>query len=124
MTDQQAFPTSDGLDELITQLLDCGAALSQVISHMQAFEAPGLSSPNAPPILEVADSLIRDACAEIPKHHTYAELRGSAEIINQVTAAICENIFFVPPSEIRPPGASGSPGSRRRQQGRSRRRKR
>jgi hypothetical protein len=125
MTDQDGSPTVDALDTLVAQLLDCGAALSQIIGHMQAFEASGLSSPDTPPILEIAHSLIRDVNAELPEHYSDAELRGSAEIIKQVTTAICEDIFFVPPSEIRRAlHASGAPDSHRRQARRSGRRRR
>ncbi|HUA47446.1 MAG TPA: hypothetical protein VMA77_19580 [Solirubrobacteraceae bacterium] len=123
MTDQDASPTADPLDALLDQLLACGAALSQIIGRMQEFEASGLSSPNAPPILEVAHSLIRDVNAAIPERHTDEEIRVSAAIVEQVTTAICENIFFLPPSEIRrTAGGSGSGGARRRQRRSGRRR--
>ncbi len=125
MTDQPAFPTADALDALVAQLLGCGGAINQIIGRMQEFQASGLSSPDAPPILEVAHSLIRDVNAELPERHTDRELQVSAEIIAEVTTAICENIFFVPPSEIRrSSGGLGSAGSRRRQRRRSARRKR
>lgn len=124
MTDQRSFPTADALDALVAQLLDCGGALSQMIAGMQEFEASGQSSPDAPPILEVAHSLICDVNAELAERHTERELRVSAEIIEEVTTAICENIFFVPPSEVRRwSGGSGSAGSRRRQRRRPGRRK-
>lgn len=125
MTDQDASPNADALDALIVQLLACGGALSQIIGHMQEFEASGLASPGSPPILEVAHSLIRDVNAELPERHTDQELQVSAEIVEQVTTAICENIFVLPPSEIRRSLAgSGSAGSRRRPQRRSGRRRR
>jgi hypothetical protein len=125
MTDQDAFPTPDALDVLVAQLLDCGGALSQMIGRMQEFEASGLSSPDAPPILEVTHSLIRDVIAELAGRHTDQELRASAQIVEEVTTAICENIFSVPVSEIRRSlGGSGSAGSRKRQRGRSGRRRR
>lgn len=116
MTDQTTSPTAHALDALVAQLLDCGGALSQIIGRMRQFEASGLSAPDAPPILEVAHSLIRDVNAELPERHTDRELRVSAEIIEEVTTAICENIFFLPPSEVRR-GLSGlgSPESRRRE---------
>ena len=125
MTDQAAFPTADALDALVARLLDCGAALSQIVGRMQEFEVSGLSSPDAPPILEVAHSLIRDVNAELPKRHTDRELRVSAEIIEEVTTAICENIYFVPPSQIRRSlNGSGSAGPHRRQPPRRSKRRR
>jgi hypothetical protein len=125
MTDQRAFPTADALDAVVAQLLNCRGALNQIIGRMQEFEASGVSSPDAPPILEIAHSLIRDVNAGLPERHTDRELQVSVEIIAEVTTAISENILFVPPSEIRrSPGGLGSAGSRRRRRRRSARRKR
>ena len=125
MTDQDVCPTGDALDALIAQLLACGGALSQIIGHMREFEASGLSSPDAPPILDVAHSLIRGVVGDLPERHSEEEIRVSAEIVERVTTAICEEIFFVPPAEIRRVrGGSGSANSakrRRRQSGRRRR---
>lgn len=100
MTDQETRPPADGLDALISALLDCGGVLSQIICRMYEFERSGLSSPDAPPILEMAHSLIRDVNAELCGRYSDDTLRVSAEIVDQVVAAICENIYFVPPSEI------------------------
>lgn len=125
MTDQDACPTDDALDSLIAQLLACGGALSQIIGHMRQFEGSGLSSPDAPPILELAHSLIRQVVGELPERHSEDDIRVSAEIVDEVTTAICEEIFFVPPSEIRRArGGAGSANSskqRRRRSGRRRR---
>jgi len=115
MTDQRSSPAADALDGLVAQLLDCGGALSQIIASMQEFEASGLSSPDAPPILEVAHALIRDVNAELPKRYTEQELRVSAEIIQELTTAICENIFIVPLAEIRRNSGARSSPRRRRQ---------
>jgi hypothetical protein len=125
MTDQDASPSVDALDALVAQLLACGGPLSQMIGHMAKFEASGLPSPDAPPILEIAHKLIRDVNAELPQRHTERELRAAAEIVEEVTTAICENIFLVPHSEIRrSAGASRRAGARRRQRRRSGRRRR
>jgi hypothetical protein len=125
MTAHNARPTPDALDALVAQLLDCGAVLSQMIGSMQEFEASGLSLPDAPPILEIAHSLIRDVVADLPEHHSEAELRLSAEIVEQVATAICENIFIVPTSEIRRTmNASGSTGPRRHRRRAARQRRR
>jgi hypothetical protein len=125
MTAHNARPTPDALDALVAQLLDCGGVLSQMIGSMQEFEASGLSLPDAPPILEIAHRLIRDVVADLPKDHSEAELRLSAEIVEQVATAICENIFIVPTSEIRRTlNAPGSAGPRRRRRGAARQRRR
>jgi hypothetical protein len=124
MNDQVASPTHDALDALVDQLLACGGALSQIIGRMQEFETSGLSSPDAPPILEVAHKLIRDVNAALSERHTEQEIKVSAAIVEEVTTAICENIFFIPPSEVRRmSGGSTRAGASRRER-RSRRGKR
>lgn len=115
--------TPDALDALVAQLLECGGALSQIVGHMREFEASGLSSPDAPAILEVAHTLIRDVNAGLPERHTDQEIRVSAAIVEEVTKAICENIFFMPPSEMRR-SSGGSRSTRARRRGRSRGRRR
>jgi len=125
MNDHDASPTADALDALVSQLLACGGPLSQMIGGMQEAEASGLSSPDAPPILEVAHSLIRDVNAGLPDRYTEQEIRVSAAIVEEVTTAICENIFFIPPSEMRRMSRSSPSAARRRnRQRRSGRRRR
>jgi hypothetical protein len=124
MNNHDASPTADALDALVAELLACGGPLSQMIGRMHEAEASGLSSPDAPTILEVAHSLIRDVNAGLPERWTEQEIRASAAIVNEVTTAICENIFFVPPSEMRrmsrrAPAAGGQ--KRQRRSGRRRR---
>jgi hypothetical protein len=121
MTDQQVAPTPDLLDVLVDQLLACGAPISQMMASMHEFEASGLSSPDAPPIFEVAHSLIRSAVGDLTDRYSDDELRISAEVVAQATIAICESIFVVPQSEIRlslgGPGSAGLHGRRRRRYG-------
>jgi hypothetical protein len=123
MTNQDPCPAHPAVDALVAQLLACGGALSQIISHMSEFEASGLSSPDAPPIIDVAHSLIRDVIRDLPERHSEDEIQASAEIVEQVTTAICENIFFVPPTEIRRSlnGASSRTSRNRRRSGRRKR---
>lgn len=127
MTDQEPAPTPDLLDVLVDQLLACGAPISQMMASMQECEASGLSSPDAPPIFEVAHSLIRSVIDDFTGRYSEDEIRISAEIVAQATIAICENIFVLPLSEIRrSAGGSNSRGSngRRRPRHRSGRRRR
>jgi hypothetical protein len=125
MSDQDVSPTADALDRLVGALLACGGPLSQMIGRMQEFERSGLSSPDAPSVLDVAHSLIRDVNAELPERHRDQDLRVAAEIVEEVTTAICENIFILPPSEIRrSAGESRVPGAQSRQRRRSGRRRR
>ena len=125
MDNQHARPTPDALDALIAQLLDCGGVLSQMIGHMQAFDSSGLSSPETRSVLEVAHSVIRSVLGDVSERHSEEEIRVSAELVEQVTAAMCDEIFIFPPAEIRRMrGESGSASPRRRRRQRASRRRR
>lgn len=125
MTDSEAAHTPDVLDVLVDQLLACGAPISQMMASMQEFEASGSSAPDAPPIFEVAHSLIRSVVDDFTERYSEGEIQVASEIVAQATIAICEDIFLVPPSEIRRSGRrSVAAGSRRRGQQRSGRRRR
>ena len=120
MTDQEPSPTPDLLDVLVDQLLACGAPISQMMARMQEAEASGLSSPDAPPPFEIAHSLIRSVVDDLTERYSDDEIRVCSEIVAQATIAICENIFIIPPSEMRRlRGGSRVNGARRRQRRRS-----
>jgi hypothetical protein len=87
----------DALDELATQLLECGGVLSQIISHMVQFQAAGRSAPDAAPIPEVAHSLIRSVLRDVGKRHSKRDIKVAAAIVKQSTASICEEIYFFEP---------------------------
>ena len=76
MTD--THPTPNALDALVAELLDCGGALSQIVDHMHAFGSSGLASPDVPPILEVAHSVIRSVLGEVSERHSEEPLRRPA----------------------------------------------
>ena len=125
VTSQKTSPGADALDALIAELLDCGGALSQIITGMHEFEASGPSSPDLRPIPEVAHSLIRSVVEDLPKRHSDEAIRASADIVNEITAAICDEIFIVPPEETRRSlNGSASRASHRRRRPRSKRRRR
>jgi hypothetical protein len=85
------------LDELVAALLECGGALSQIISHMLEFQAAGRSVPDAAPIPEVAHTVIKDATRALTKRHSKRDIRVAAKIVEQATTEICDNVFFVGP---------------------------
>jgi hypothetical protein len=98
MTDHvDSSQPADGLDDLVTQLLECGGVLSQIISHMVRFQAAGRSAPDAAPIPEVAHSLIRSVLGGIGKRHSKRDIKVAAAIVKQATAAICDEIYYVGP---------------------------
>jgi hypothetical protein len=83
------------LDDLVTELLGCGAVLSQIISHMVRFEAEGLSTPDTAPIPAVAHGLIRGVLTQVRHSHSRRDLKVAAAIVRQTTEAISENLFVV-----------------------------
>jgi hypothetical protein len=85
------------LDDLVTELLECGAALSQIIDHMVQFQASGRSAPDAVPIPEIAHSLIRGVLTGVRKGYSKRDIKVAAKIVKDATSAICEDIFFVGP---------------------------
>lgn len=100
----------DGLADLVTQLLECGGVLSQIISHMVRSQASGLSAPDAAPIPETAHSLICSVLPEVKRTHSRRDLKVAARIINEVTEAISENIFLVPLDGMADLGVNGDAG--------------
>jgi hypothetical protein len=90
-------PPPDALDQLVTELLACGAVLSQIISHMLQFQAAGRGAPDAAPIPEVAHSVIRGVLGGVGKRHSKRDIKAAATIVKQATASIGEEIYFVGP---------------------------
>jgi hypothetical protein len=87
----------DPLDHLVTQLLEIGGVLSQMIGHMVRFQASGRSAPDVAPIPEVAHSLIRSVFDDIGKRHSKRDINVAAAIVREATAAISDDIFYVGP---------------------------
>ena len=108
MTDQEAAPTPDVLDVLVDQLLACGAPVSQMMATMQEAEASGLSSPDAPPIFEVAHSLIRSVVDDLTERYSDDEIRVASAIVAEAAVAICENVFL--PAAVRDPALASRVG--------------
>jgi len=97
----------DPLDELVTQLLDCGGVLSQMIAAMVGFEASGRSTPDTEPIPDVAHSVIRSVLGPIGNAHSKRDIRVAAKIVDEVTARICAEIYSVSPEFIDDHGDGG-----------------
>jgi hypothetical protein len=87
----------DCLEEFVTELLECGGVLSQIVSRMVQFQASGRSAPDAAPIPEVAHSLIRDVLDGVRKRHAKRDIRVAAAIVGEATEAIADNILFIGP---------------------------
>ena len=87
----------DPLDDLADELLERGAVLSQIISHMVQTEAAGRSAPDAAPIPDVARALVRDVISGLAKRHSGAEISAAAAIVGEASDRIADDIFFVSP---------------------------
>jgi hypothetical protein len=92
-----AARSPDPLDELVTQLLECGGVLSQIIGRMIEFQAAGRSAPDAAPKPEAAHSLIRDVLNGVGKRHCKRDIRMAAQIIAEATEPMCDNIIYAGP---------------------------
>ena len=111
MTEQAPPPQPhDALDELVSELLGCGAVLSQMIGHMIPCDAAGKAAPDAVPIPTVAHSLIRDVLIDVARRRPRRDVKVAAAIIRDATEAIAENIFLVPLEEMDGPGGGAPRG--------------
>lgn len=89
--------SADPLDELVSQLLECGGVFSQILAGMFEHRASGHSGAATAPIPEVAHTLIRSAVADLSRRHSGAELAIAAAIIEEVTEKTCSEILIVSP---------------------------
>jgi hypothetical protein len=99
----------DVLDELVSQLLDCGGVLSQMITGMVEWQAAGRSAPNAAPIPQVAHALIASVLTSVRRRHSRRDLKVAAAIVDEVTQAVCDEIFCVPLDDAEGSGINGEP---------------
>ncbi len=91
---------ADPLDEIVEELLQCGGVLSQMIAGMVEFESSGRSASDTAPIPEVAHDLIRSVSLHVPRRYSKRDLRTAAKIVKEITNAICEDIYVIPPEEF------------------------
>jgi hypothetical protein len=98
--DTETFKAQDPLDDLVHELLECGAVLSQMISGMVEFEASGRAVPDTAPIPEIAHDLIRSVSTDVRHGFSRRDIKVAARMVKQVTAAICSDIFYVPPEQL------------------------
>lgn len=97
MTDHISPRPADALDELVTQLLECGGVLSQIITAMVEFQSSGRSAPDAAPIPEVAHTVIRDVLGGVGKRHSKRDVKVAARIVREATEAMCSDLYVVGP---------------------------
>lgn len=99
----------DALDELVSELLGCGAVLSQMITHMITCDAAGKAAPDVAPIPTVAHPLIRGVLIDVARRRSRRDVKVATAIIRDATEAIAENIFLVPLEELDGPRGDQPP---------------
>lgn len=90
-------PSTDPLDGLVTELLECGAVLSQIVTRMVQFQAAGRSAPDAVPIPEAAHAVVRGAIHSVKPRHSKRDIKVATAIVAEATTAITDNVFFLGP---------------------------
>src|SRR5450755_2206982 len=96
-THRRSSRGADPLADLTTELLECGAVLSQIVSHMVRWQAAGKSAPDAAPIPDVARKLIREVLGGLAHRYSAAEISAAAAIVGEATNVIADDVFFVSP---------------------------
>jgi hypothetical protein len=98
MTEQpDGYQPPDELDELVHALLECGAPLSQIVSHLVMTKSPKNFGPGFALIPEEAGGLVRDAIEGVARAYTKRDLRLVATMLDDFTEAMHDNLFLVPP---------------------------
>ncbi len=96
----QPQPTPDErsavLDDLVGELLVCASGLNHLITGMIEWEMTQGSPPDAPPLAQVACSLVSGVAADRLRH-SKRDLRVTTAIIQEITAAVREDIYVVNP---------------------------
>ncbi len=97
MNDHVSPPPPDALDDFVSQLLDCGGVLSQIISSMVEFQSSGRSAPEAAPIPEVAHTLIRSVLEGADSRYSKRDIKVAARLVRETTQLICSELYVVGP---------------------------
>ena len=97
MTDHTSTKPPDAVDELVTQLLECGGVLSQIIASMVEFQSSGRSSPDTAPIPEIAHSVIRSVLGDFETRFSKRDVKVAARIVHEATDAICSDLYVLGP---------------------------
>jgi hypothetical protein len=96
MTDH-ITPPSDALVDFVTQLLECGGVLSQIIASMVEFQSSGRSAPDAAPIPEVAHTLIRGVIEDFGTRFSKRDVKVASRIVREATKRMCNDLYVVGP---------------------------
>ena len=100
---------------LVAQMLQTTASLTVMVDEMMRFQAAGRSAPDAPPVIEVLGSLLRDVLSGLLTEHSRMTIESATTILREADAIMCRDLYFVSPEatasrERRP----GTPRTRRR----------
>jgi hypothetical protein len=97
MNDSSSSQPPDALDEFVTQLLECGGVLSQIIASMVEFQSSGRAAPDAAPIPEIAHSLIRDVCGDLGTRFSKRDVKVAARLVHEATEKMCSDLYVLGP---------------------------
>jgi hypothetical protein len=96
MNEPQPLPSPAPLDELATQLLECGAVLSQVVAGAAGFAAEGQLTPVVP-IPAGAHEVVASVLDRVRRRYSKRDIRVAAAIVGEAAEAISEEVFIVDP---------------------------
>lgn len=99
MTTNGSSP-NPAFDALVSELVKFGGVMAQIIDHMARFSASGLSDPEAPPSDIVLQGLLGDVIAPKVRGRSSADVRATTAMLAEISAAITEEIYLVPPETI------------------------
>jgi hypothetical protein len=97
MNDHVSPPPPDALDDFVSQILDCGGVLSQIISSMVEFQSSGRSAPDSAPIPEVAHSLIRSVIDDFGTRFSKRDVKVATRIVREATQRMCNDLYVLGP---------------------------
>ncbi len=84
------------LAELASELLVCSAAINHLITGMVEYETIHGSPVDAPPLAQVAFSLVHGVAADRVRQPD-RDLHAAATIVREIAAAVREDIYVVNP---------------------------
>jgi len=101
---------------LVAQMLQTTATLTVMVDEMMRFREAGHSAPDAPPVIEVLNRLLRDVLPALLATHPTAAIEDAAAVLSDADAIMCRDLYFVSPDAVPAPRQRrpGTPRGRRR----------
>jgi len=96
---------------LVAQLLQTTGTVTLIVDEMMRFHAAGHSAPDAPPVIDVLGSLLRDVLSGLLAEHSRMTIESAATILREADAIMCRDLYFVSPEAM--PSRERRPGTPR-----------